>query len=707
LLVALTLAAAVQPCVAAGFPRVANIYFPSLANCSDEELLRLSRHDVVVLGARNEVQAPDELATLKSLNPDNLLLAHMCFSYHGHWTSPPIFAELGDALYENNWWLRDTSGEIYLLPNGNGLINLTVNCPTNAEGQRFCDWYGDFLAGWLGPGGPWDGIFLDCVWDNVSWSMRQTGIPADSDLDGLPDDFAELDAAWREGSATITSRLRELVGEDYVLMANGGNTLWDDLDGTTFECFPEQPNGWYRNITDPAVGYIAADANFRDPPVNIVNTTWYGPAGEDGPVWSGLFMRRFLFTLASTLVFGDGYYSTCGPDFSETWWFLYFDLDLGEPLGSAEDAVATPGDGPEIELGDMIKLRRFSNGVAVVNPTNVMQEIELPGAYYDPERWNGDFFPVSSIATSVAVSSRMGRVLVGSGVALPAAMGLVSAAFDGSGIELSWQGPAWASRYAVYRTAVRGDGSTTVRTFVSVVEGATFYDVDVQPGRRYIYSVSPIDAECCEGWSSDSDVVSTELSCGQWVALMVDDPGGMLLLTWSVPDVPGEMIFELERRDDGGGREWLGRFTAGAGEAISFTDRTATPGETYRYELFEVLDAGRRLVGSVRALVPDGGGGSTGLLACRPQPVSHWPATISFRLGDDDNWEGEPRVRLTVYDVRGRVIRRLVDGPLPRGDHSVEWDGLDASGLPVPSGCYLYDVDIGGERLRGKAVVVR
>jgi hypothetical protein len=188
---------------------------------------------------------------------------------------------------------------------------------------------------------------------------------------------------------------------------------------------------------------------------------------------------------------------------------------------------------------------------------------------------------------------------------------------------------------------------------------------------------------------------------------MIDDLAGVLVLSWSVPDVPDEMVFELERREEGGRREPLGRFSGRAGETLHFADRTATPGRSARYELFEATDGGRRLVAWAVARAPEAGSRSTTLLACRPQPVSAWPATISFSLGDDDNWDDGPRLSLTVYDIRGRVIRRLVDRPLSPGEHSVEWDGLDRDGRPVSSGCYLYALDVGGQRFTGKAVVIR
>jgi hypothetical protein len=46
-------------------------------------------------------------------------------------------------------------------------------------------------------------------------------------------------------------------------------------------------------------------------------------------------------------------------------------------------------------------------------------------------------------------------------------------------------------------------------------------------------------------------------------------------------------------------------------------------------------------------------------------------------------------VRLDVYDVAGRRLRRLVDRRLPEGDTFVEWDRSSAAGSAIPSGVYF------------------
>jgi hypothetical protein len=52
-------------------------------------------------------------------------------------------------------------------------------------------------------------------------------------------------------------------------------------------------------------------------------------------------------------------------------------------------------------------------------------------------------------------------------------------------------------------------------------------------------------------------------------------------------------------------------------------------------------------------------------------------------------------VRLDIYSVDGRLVRRLVDGISEPGEHAAVWDGQDASGRAVPSGTYLFRLQAG------------
>ena len=62
-------------------------------------------------------------------------------------------------------------------------------------------------------------------------------------------------------------------------------------------------------------------------------------------------------------------------------------------------------------------------------------------------------------------------------------------------------------------------------------------------------------------------------------------------------------------------------------------------------------------------------------------------------------------VSLVVYDMRGRVVRTLVDGPRCEGEHSVTWDGRNSAGTPVASGMYFYRLSTPGQSESSKIVI--
>lgn len=63
------------------------------------------------------------------------------------------------------------------------------------------------------------------------------------------------------------------------------------------------------------------------------------------------------------------------------------------------------------------------------------------------------------------------------------------------------------------------------------------------------------------------------------------------------------------------------------------------------------------------------------------------------------------RVRVTVYDIRGREVHRLVDGSQPAGFKTVTWNGRNRSNVAVSSGVYLLHADLGGRVFTTKMVL--
>jgi len=76
-------------------------------------------------------------------------------------------------------------------------------------------------------------------------------------------------------------------------------------------------------------------------------------------------------------------------------------------------------------------------------------------------------------------------------------------------------------------------------------------------------------------------------------------------------------------------------------------------------------------------------------------------AIISYSSG-----VGGP-VRLRVYDIRGRLIRTLVDGEAPRNNCDVVWNGRADGGHRVGAGVYFVRLEAGGEVRTQKIAVVR
>jgi hypothetical protein len=63
-------------------------------------------------------------------------------------------------------------------------------------------------------------------------------------------------------------------------------------------------------------------------------------------------------------------------------------------------------------------------------------------------------------------------------------------------------------------------------------------------------------------------------------------------------------------------------------------------------------------------------------------------------------------VTLDVFDVRGRQVARLWDGPRNAGEHEALWDGRTASGGAAPAGIYFFHLRARGGSLVQRAVLL-
>ena len=66
--------------------------------------------------------------------------------------------------------------------------------------------------------------------------------------------------------------------------------------------------------------------------------------------------------------------------------------------------------------------------------------------------------------------------------------------------------------------------------------------------------------------------------------------------------------------------------------------------------------------------------------------------TISFDVEQTSTF-----VTLSIFNIKGQKVKTLIDEVLSAGEHSIVWNGEDASGKKVGSGIYLYKLNVNGK----------
>ncbi len=90
----------------------------------------------------------------------------------------------------------------------------------------------------------------------------------------------------------------------------------------------------------------------------------------------------------------------------------------------------------------------------------------------------------------------------------------------------------------------------------------------------------------------------------------------------------------------------------------------------------------------------------TALVGAAPNPFNP-QTTVTFELA------ATGRARVAVYDLKGALVRALVDADLAAGRHQVPWDGHDDAGRQAPSGTYFLRFAADGVRQTTKLALVK
>jgi hypothetical protein len=171
-------------------------------------------------------------------------------------------------------------------------------------------------------------------------------------------------------------------------------------------------------------------------------------------------------------------------------------------------------------------------------------------------------------------------------------------------------------------------------------------------------------------------------------------------VTWELALVNGSPDFFLERSVSMNG-PWAA-VTApvsflGASSTVMDTDTES--GQTYYYRLAAAGNDGTSIV---MGLVAGQRTGFVGVSLGLPTPNPAVGGTaLAYRLPVQQN------VQITVHDLRGRLVRTLVNGSAADGEHMLQWDGKDNGGQRAPAGVYFFNMKTRQGNLTQRVVLTR
>ncbi len=191
-------------------------------------------------------------------------------------------------------------------------------------------------------------------------------------------------------------------------------------------------------------------------------------------------------------------------------------------------------------------------------------------------------------------------------------------------------------------------------------------------------------------------------------------PSGAVLLQWQTMSEINTAGFYVQRSTARTGKYYRlnsklieSRGNPTSGSFYVYEDETVTQPGQYYYRLEEIT-----LDGSSSTTEPVSASIASGVEEGRTNPMSFYLAQNypnPFNPGTSIDYELpiQANVRLAIYDVRGAVVRSLVNQVQAAGVYGIRWDGRNQEGERVGSGVYMLRLDAGDVVLTRKMLLAK
>ncbi len=211
---------------------------------NEVEATVIAKHDLAIVDLENLFNNPDNLRAIKRINPDCKLLAYA--NFFEVWQSPippsrPFGTRLSQTINSqfSDWLLIKADGQPASFWTGMQTLNLSDLCPV-IRGYTYARYIQEILLENVLNDNVWDGLFLDNLFDRMSWLGY-----LDLDRDGQIDDSRTIDYHWYRGVDQFLTGIRQAKGSRFPIWGNHLSLFWKGtVHGRFLEDFPTQDYCW-------------------------------------------------------------------------------------------------------------------------------------------------------------------------------------------------------------------------------------------------------------------------------------------------------------------------------------------------------------------------------------------------------------------------------------------------------------------------------